>query len=565
MHNQNGMKRLLQLTFIFSLIYGSGMSQKFVVEKLGDDLNSEYDEISPVVDIQGKTLYFTRVGYPDYNKTLVEKGEDLSVSMDEGKFKSYLQSVYSEIAKRGIYDPESSDFNQDIWIAVTEEDTFDKVIHPEYPLNNALPNSVCSITPSTNELVVINKFNENGGMSKGFSIVRRQSDSTWSFPEPIEIEGFYNLGSEVSMMISNDGSVMVLAMQRGDSFGESDLYVSFKKGERKWSKPQNLGYKVNSSYRESTPFLSDDNRILFFSSNRKGKQKGMDLYMIERLGDSWQNWKRPRRFIAPINSEHDDSQPFFNAATGYLYFTSRRDGSSDIFRAKISPPNPPNVLVKGRIFNAKTKKIMSGKVLSGPKKSEYKNMYVSDDGHFEVVVPKGVVFNLAPERTGFSGKDETVFFKRSNVYFKPHHVDLYLDPEELELVVGEKIELDKIYFAQSKALVLEKSFPALNQLAGIMKENPYLRIRIAGHTDNQGPKPALVKLSKERADAIKAYLVGKHKIEEERIKTIGYGDARPVNDNSSEKLRKQNRRVEFEILETGPDGLKTSGLLGKDE
>ncbi len=553
---------ILQLLFIL-LVLGQGFSQKFVVEKLGDGLNSEYDEISPVVDIQGKTLYFTRVGYPEYNKTLVEKGEDLSVSMEAGKFESYLQTVYSEIAKRGIYDPENSDYNQDIWIAVTEEDTFDKIIHPSYPLNNALPNSVCSITPSTNELVVINKFNEEGGMSKGFSIVRRQADSTWSFPEPIEIEGFYNLGSEVSMMISNDGSIMVLAMQRGDTFGESDLYVSFKKGERKWSRPKNMGYKVNSSYRESTPFLSDDNRILFFASNRKGKKSGMDLFMIERLDDTWQNWKRPRRFIAPINSEHDDSQPFFNAATGYLYFTSRRDGSSDIFRAKISPPNPPNVLVKGRIFNAKTKKIMNGNVLSGPKKSEYKNMYISDDGHYEVMVPKGVVFTLSPERRGFSSKEETVFFKRSNVYFKPHNVDLYLDPDEIEMVVGAKIELDEIYFAQSKALVLEKSFPALNQLAQMMKENPYLRIRIAGHTDNQGPKPALVKLSKERAESIKAYLVGKHKIAEERIRTIGYGDARPVNDNSTEALRKENRRVEFEILQTAPK--EEASLGGKDE
>ncbi len=548
------MKKISSSLFFCFIISLSLFGQRFTVEKLEGNINSEYDEISPVIDVYGKTLYFTRMGYPDFNKTLVEKGEDLSVTMEDYKYKSYLQSVYTEIARRSVYDPEKSDFNQDIWIAESVEDTFDQISHPPYPLNNALPNSVCAITPSANELVIINKFNEDGGMSKGFSIVRKQSDGTWSFPEPIEIEGFYNLGSEVSMMISNDGAVMVLAMQRGDSYGESDLYVSFKKGHRQWSEPKNLGYKVNSTYRESTPFLSDDNRILFFASNRKGPGTGMDLFMIERKDDTWQDWKRPRRFVKPINSPSDDSQPFFNAATGFLYFTSKRDGSSDIFRAKISPPNPPGVLVKGRIFNAKTKKIMSGKVLSGPQSSEYKNLYVSDDGYYEVMVPKGILFSLGANKLGFSGKEETVFFKRSNVYFKPYNLDLYIDPEEL--IVGEKIKLENIYFAQSKALVLEKSFPALNQLADMFKENEFLRVKISGHTDNQGEEDLLVKLSEDRAKSIKAYLVGKHKIDEDRIETYGYGSSKAVNDNSTDELRKQNRRVEVEILDTSAPSVK---------
>jgi OmpA-OmpF porin, OOP family len=546
-------KTPLNLLF-FLLLANSLVGQKFTAEKLKGGINSEYDEISPVIDIQGKTLYFTRMGYPEFNKTLVEKGADLSETMEETSYRSYLQSVYTEIAEKSVYDPERSDFNQDIWIAKSVNDTFDQVSHPGYPLNNALPNSVCAITPSANELVVINKFSEEGGMSKGFSIVRRQADSTWSFPEPIEIEGFYNLGSEISMMISNDGAVMVLALQREDAYGESDLYVSFKKGERLWTEPKNLGYQINTVYRESTPFLSDDNKILFFASNRKGPESGMDLFMIERLDDTWQEWKRPRRFVKPINSSSDDSQPFFNAATGFLYFTSRREGSSDIFRAKISPPNPPGVLIKGRIFNAKTKKLISAKVLSGPQSSEYKNLYISDDGTFEVMVPKGVMFTLSANKFGFTGTEETVFYKRSNVYFKPKSLDLYINPDEL--VVGEKIELEKIYFAQSKALVLEKSFPALNQLADILKENKYLRIKISGHTDNQGDEQLLMQLSEDRAKAIKAYLVGKHSIDEARIETVGYGATKAVNDNSTDVLRKENRRVEVEIIEISEEGLK---------
>ena len=110
-------------------------------------------------------------------------------------------------------------------------------------------------------------------------------------------------------------------------------------------------------------------------------------------------------------------------------------------------------------------------------------------------------------------------------------------------------------------MVLEKSFPALNQLAEMLKENRYLRIRISGHTDNQGDEKLLLELSDDRAKAIKAYLVGKHKIDENRIETIGYGATRAVNDNSSDALRKQNRRVEVEIIDTEESSVK----MGKEK
>src|SRR5690606_25137306 len=156
--------------------------------------------------------------------------------------------------------PESSGFNQDIWIAESVISEFDKVIHPAYPLNNALPNSVCAITPSNNELVVINQFEKEGGMKKGFSIVRQYADGTWSFPEPIDIENYHNTNPDVSMTISSDGSIMILAMEREDSYGMTDLYISFKKDTKTWSTPKNLGPQVNSASREVTPFISDDNK-----------------------------------------------------------------------------------------------------------------------------------------------------------------------------------------------------------------------------------------------------------------------------------------------------------------
>ena len=550
------MKRRTILCFLFFALSPLLLNaQEFVIEKLSEKINSSYDEISPVIDVEGKTLFFTRVGYPEFEKTLVENGEDLSQTMEKPHYSSYLQNIYTRIADKIVHNPETSVFNQDIWVAESLNGEFDNIVHPPYPLNNALPNSVCAITPSNNELVVINRFEKVGGMKKGFSIVREYADGTWSFPEPIDIEGYHNTNPDVSMTISSDGSIMILAMEKEDSYGKTDLYISRKKDANTWSSPVNLGPKVNSVNREVTPFISDDNKTIFFASNRLGTHGGMDLFIIDCLDDNWTKWSRPRRFIQPINSTSDDSQPFFNAATGYLYFSSKRDGSSDIFRVKIAPPNPSGVVVKGHIYNSNTNRPISGKVLSGPADQDYRNVYVSDDGSFRFVVPKGEEFILKAVKPGYSGVPETVKFKKSYIYFKEYEVDLYLDPLE----VGEKIELDPIYFVQSKPTVLTTSYPTLNILAAYLKENRNISIRIEGHTDNQGDEELLQKLSEERAEAIKEYLVYQQRIAPLRIETIGYGASKPVNDNSSEELRKANRRVEFEIIKIYKDpalGLK---------
>ena len=142
-------------------------------------------------------------------------------------------------------------------------------------------------------------------------------------------------------------------------------------------------------------------------------------------------------------------------------------------------------------------------------------------------------------------KLKRVYYKKKYAYFKEKRIELELTPLE----VGEKIELDPIFFAQSKATILERSFPALDKLAEYLKENAFINIRITGHTDNRGTPEILQRLSDDRAKAVKDYLVYRRHINPLRIEALGMGASQPVNDNSSERLREQNRRVEVEISE----------------
>lgn len=114
------------------------------------------------------------------------------------------------------------------------------------------------------------------------------------------------------------------------------------------------------------------------------------------------------------------------------------------------------------------------------------------------------------------------------------------------LQVGEVVQLDNILFETGKAELLAGSFIELGRLAGLLKDNPTMEIRISGHTDNKGDAEKNLKLSEQRAKAVHDHLVSKGV--KNRMEYKGYGSTKPLTSNDTEEGRKQNRRVEFEVL-----------------
>lgn len=517
----------------------------FVLEKLPPNINSEFDEITPVPSRDGRTLYFTRVGFSAFNRTLLIDSVDMALKLSPEQYTKALADVYGQIASRPISMPERSAFNQDIWIARGDSFDFLAVEHPGYPLNNALPNSMVTITPDPNAFYVINQFEKNGNMDRGFSLVRRTSDSLgWSFPLPVDIKDYYTITSDVSLTMSFDGKILILSAIRADS-RDMDLFVCFKEGENKWGAPQHLGNVINSDRRETTPFLSEDNETLFFSSARNGGAGGNDLYTSRRLDDTWKNWSSPALLFEPMNSKYDDSQPYFNMTSGFLYFTSKRDGNSDIYRVRIAPPQATELEVVGRVLHAKTKELITGTRIYYGASGDPHNVLVAPDGTFRLKIPKGVKFDLIPEKGGFAGQTEEIEFRRDYYYFREQYIDLLLNPLE----VNSKIELRPIYFQQSKAIILEESHAELERLATLLLESPSLHIRIEGHTDNIGRAEDLYQLSEERANALRDFLIQKG-CAAARIETKGWGPKFPINANDSEESRSKNRRVEIIVTKT---------------
>ncbi|HYH99095.1 Ig-like domain-containing protein, partial [Hyalangium sp.] len=121
------------------------------------------------------------------------------------------------------------------------------------------------------------------------------------------------------------------------------------------------------------------------------------------------------------------------------------------------------------------------------------------------------------------------------------------------LVEGEKIViLDKIFFSNSKATILPKSFPLLRQVTQVLQANPQIeKVRVEGYTDDRGEDGANLVLSRSRAEAVRDRLVMEG-IDGSRLEAVGYGEAKPVASNKTSKGREQNRRVEFTIVKVKP-------------
>ena len=107
--------------------------------------------------------------------------------------------------------------------------------------------------------------------------------------------------------------------------------------------------------------------------------------------------------------------------------------------------------------------------------------------------------------------------------------------------------LQDLHFETSKSIIQKSSFPSLNLVADFLKRKPNIYIEISGHTDSDGDDQLNLALSKERANAVRNYLVSKG-VSQNQMRAIGFGETRPIADNNSTSGKQRNRRTEIQIL-----------------
>jgi len=483
---------------------------------LGPNVNSKYADTHPVISPDGRTLFFARQESP--------------------------QNV------GGANDP------QDVWYS-TLANASTKAWNPAKnigpPINTPGPNGLASVSSDGNSAVLINVYKEDGSLDpKGLSLSRRTKNG-WTKPQRIEIDDFYNDDPEhVDYFLGTSGKVLLMAVDRKDGKGQQDLYVTMRKPDGKtWSRPVNLGPSINTKKAEFAPFLAADGKTLYFASEGHGGYGKSDVFYSKRLDDTWTNWTKPRNLGPSVNSPDFDAYYVVSAAGEDAYLVSTRSGtanSKDIFRIALTPQFKPEVvtLVRGQVLDAATKKPVMATI-------KYENLLTGEeigvaetdpvDGSYTIVLPSGVHYGYRAEAPEYLAESDNLDVTDSQKYSEVKQ-NLFLVP----FAVGQTIKLNNIFFSQSKYYLRENSYPELQRLIRTLKEYKTVEIRIEGHTDNQGDPALNLKLSQDRVNEVKKYLVSKG-ISNTRITTEGFGDTKPISSNDQEETRRLNRRVEFRI------------------
>ena len=161
-------------------------------------------------------------------------------------------------------------------------------------------------------------------------------------------------------------------------------------------------------------------------------------------------------------------------------------------------------------------------------------------GIYKVTVPPGA-YSVKIEAVDYVPESAPIVLAKDET--KIHNFTLKPIPK-----VGEKVVLRGIYFDFNSAVIKPTSYPVLDDAAKVFKVKPKMRVEISGHTDSVGSDSYNQKLSYQRANSVRDYLIRYHNIDPSRLIAIGYGESQPMADNRTKSGRDMNRRIEFKVL-----------------
>jgi outer membrane protein OmpA-like peptidoglycan-associated protein len=500
---------------------------------LGNGVNSVAGELSPVISADGKTIYFVR------------------------------DSHEKNLAK------------QDVWFSrLDDRGNWTEASHPLAPINTGISACIFNATPDGNQLLVRGAYNKGDFESAGISIISKDKFGAWKNAEKIDIPNYADLaamGKYNGAFLCNDGKTLLMYFTDDLNEGKGDIYVSHLQGgekksktqltkklgkligktfsQGKWTMPEKIGDLNSIKNDEIAPFMAADGVTLYFSSDRKGGFGSNDIWMSKRLDSTWKKWSEPVNLGPEINSEEWDCYYTMDAKAEMAYLVSFNNslGASDIVKIQLAEPKRPDpvVLIYGKVFDAETGDIIGCSIqyedLANGKNVGFAQSDPSS-GEYKIILPYGKNYGFMGSAANYLSVADNIDLTKVSAYQEINR-DLFMVPAK----IGSTIRLNNIFFDFAKAELRPESFPELDRLVNCLSENPKMEIEIRGHTDNVGGHDPNIKLSNDRAAAVKIYLISKG-INESRVRSIGYGETKPLKKNDTETNKQINRRVEFVII-----------------
>jgi len=335
----------------------------FRISNLGQAINSEYNEHSPVISADESLLMFTS------NR----KGTDR---------KLYPENMSPE----------------DIYATKWREGKWLPSVEASGEINTLGYDATCSLSPDGKTLI---QYQNHG---KGDLYISHFENKGWTkpirLPKPIN-----SLYEESHGSLSLDGNTLIFTSDRPNGVGGTDIYISKKLPDGNWGKAIILGSEINTSLNEESPFLSYDGTTLYFASEGHGSMGGFDIFKSVR--DSSGQWSPAQNIGYPINTPGDDLFYFPTYDEQRVYFASERPGGygrSDIYIIEY-PSNHERSLavVSGYIFTTDGKSSTQSKIIINNQKSgELVGIYRPqvNSGKYTMILPTGINYDMIVKTEG---------------------------------------------------------------------------------------------------------------------------------------------------------------------
>ncbi|WP_052181030.1 OmpA family protein [Alistipes sp. ZOR0009] len=376
----------------------------------------------------------------------------------------------------------------------------------------------------------------------------KNTNNGWSKPEKLPAPVNTN-ASDKQPSISPDGKYLYFTSNRAGGYGGYDLYMAIRDDETgEWSSVKNLGSTINTPKNDVAPFIHFDGSSLYFSSDGHWGMGGLDIFVSRKLKEN--EWSKPENIGFPINTKGEEQGIVISPDTKNTYFATNRSDNNglDIYTFEMPEQHKPmrTSYIKGVVLDSKTKKPLDAKIILGNLSTgndDFITLSKKEDGTFFTSLPAFSSYAMQIVKAGYLFYSESFKLDSIRTIQNPYVITAELTP----IAIGASSILQNVYFNFNEYKLLPESFVELHRLVILMQENPTMWIEISGHTDNIGKKDYNKKLSEYRALAVKKYLVD-NGIDSNRIKPVGYGSEKPVADNISENTRKKNRRTEMRVL-----------------
>jgi outer membrane protein OmpA-like peptidoglycan-associated protein len=491
--------------------------------RLREPINTEFEDYFPMLDPMGTRLYFT------------------SKRPNTKNVRSVLKSKSPAKKETEITRPQNSD--DDIYFVDKTGDVWSDPVKLPEPLNTDENDGTASFS-ANGELMVLAACGLPDAIGSCDLYFSTKENEQWMAPK--------NMGNVVNSSdwdsqptLSYDGSKIFFSSGRCNGYGETDIYMIEKNNFGEWGIPVNLGPIVNTPFNEYSPFFSQDGKTLYFSSNGHPGFCGMDIFKTVYENGKW---SVPVNLGKPLNTAGDDRFFTIGGSGEIGYFASDRDGKGlDLYQIEIPEEMrpQPTIIITGTVTNAKTNSVVSAYVMvEDINTNELIAVNKSNSsGKYLAVLPAGRTYSVSANKEGF------FFYSQSfDVPKQTKYQEIIKDIQLKPIEKGTKVVINNIFFETGKAILTPQSHLELEKAFDLLRTNPSMVIEVGGHTDNIGDEESNMKLSHDRAKAVREYLVNRG-INTDRIQAKGYGELNPIATNDTDDGRKANRRTEFVILD----------------